>query len=101
MSIGTIEAEAKQDEVVIKVAGTFNYNLRQEFRKAYENHPRNKKYIVEFHQVTTLDSSALGMLLILLEHAGNIKENLHIVGCQPKVKELFQLGNFHKLMTMK
>ena len=53
-------------ELTITVKGRFDFSAHQDFRNAYESapHPMNA-YIVDLRDATYLDSSALGMLLLL------------------------------------
>ena len=49
--------------------------------------------------VSYLDSSALGMLLLLKDHA---KENvkISIVHCSDEVKKIFEISNFKQLFDI-
>ena len=47
-----------------------------------------------------IDSSALGMLLLLREHAGNESSNITIEGCNDDIKKIFSISNFEKLFTI-
>lgn len=86
--------------VTIKVSGELGYDTRREFRAAYQNQPRNTRFTVELFNATGIDSAALGMLLILLEHAGGHKDNVHLVGCNSDIKKLLEIAQFNVLMTI-
>lgn len=45
-------------------------------------------------------SSALGMLLLLREHAGDDKADVKIVRCRPEVKKILTIANFHHLFHL-
>ena len=47
-----------------------------------------------------MDSSALGMLLQLKEHAGGAKSAVHIRNAKPAIKDILSVANFHQLMTI-
>ena len=47
-----------------------------------------------------MDSSALGMLLLLREHAGGDRASIKIVHCQPEVKKILTIANFHPLFCL-
>lgn len=100
MSMQNVKTNVDFDIVTIKVSGKFNFDMREQFRNAYRSHPRNKRFVVELFRVTHIDSSALGMLLVLLEYAGGRKDNLHLVGCTQEVKKLLDIAQFEKLMTI-
>ena len=45
-------------------------------------------------------SLSLGMLLLLREHAGGDQANIQIVHCQPEVKKILTIANFHHLFYL-
>jgi anti-anti-sigma factor len=47
-----------------------------------------------------LDSSALGMLLLLREHAGGEGSKIDIVNSSPDVKKILDVANFGKLFEI-
>jgi anti-anti-sigma factor len=47
-----------------------------------------------------MDSSALGMLLQLREHAGGSNQSVLIRNCNPEIAEILRISNFNKLFTM-
>jgi len=47
-----------------------------------------------------LDSSALGMLLLLREHAGGESSNIRISKASPEVKKILEVANFEKLFNI-
>ena len=49
---------------------------------------------------TYLDSSALGMLLLLRDHAGGDTANIKIVNCNPDVKKILTISNFEQLFSI-
>ena len=48
-----------------------------------------------------MDSSALGMLLLLREHAGGDNAKIEVVGCKPEIKKILAIANFQKLFDIK
>lgn len=89
--------------VVIAINGRFDFSIHREFRNAYEktetkvSHPL---YIVDLKGTEYMDSSALGMLLLLREHAGGDKAIVRIINCRPVIKEILDIANFDKLFTI-
>ena len=88
-------------ELTIKIQGRFDFSAHQEFRDAYEktDQPLNK-YVVDMQDTTYLDSSALGMLLLLRDHAGGDNSNVKIVNCNGDVKKILTISNFEQLFTI-
>ncbi len=71
-------------ELVIRVAGRFDFSAHQEFRDAYESlDEQPDRYRVDMRDASYLDSSALGMLLLLRDHAGGDSASVEIVNCNP------------------
>jgi anti-anti-sigma factor len=87
--------------MMIDISGRFDFSIHQEFRRAYEQNPESTtQYIIDLHQAEYMDSSALGMLLLLREHAGGDRANIKLVHCQPEVKKILTIANFHHLFCL-
>lgn len=88
--------------LTIKIQGRFDFSAHQEFRDAYEKvNEEPKAYVVDMKETTYLDSSALGMLLLLRDHAGGDNSAIEIVNCNPDVKKILTISNFEQLFTIK
>jgi anti-anti-sigma factor len=85
----------------IDISGRFDFSVHQEFRQVYEQAPGGPtQYIINLRQTEYMDSSALGMLLLLREHAGGERANIKIMHCQPEVKKILTIANFHHLFCL-
>ena len=84
----------------IHITERFDYSVHNEFRAAYKNVPKDTQFIIDMNRATYLDSSALGMLLLLREHAGNESEKISIVGCNPEIKKILEVSNFGSLFSI-
>lgn len=94
--------EASSGELTIKIQGRFDFSAHQEFRDAYEKVSQDPKgYVVDMKETTYLDSSALGMLLLLRDHAGGDNSHIEIVNCNPDVKKILTISNFEQLFTIR
>ena len=87
-------------QVTITIDGRFDFNLHREFRNAYMSHPSNAAYSVDLAQADYLDSSALGMLLLLREHAGGEKAQVSITGSKPEIRKVLSISNFERLFSI-
>ena len=87
--------------VTIDISGRFDFSVHQDFRQVYE-HPEGmtNQYIIDLKNTEYVDSSALGMLLLLREHAGGDRANVQIVHCRPEVKKILTIANFHQLFHL-
>ena len=88
------------NSVVINISGRFDFNAHHDFRNIYRNEKSNAAYIIDMSGTEYIDSSALGMLLLLREHAGNEGANITINGCNDDIKKIFAISNFDKLFTI-
>ena len=88
-------------KVTITVAGKFDFQLYDEFRASYADTAGNGvDYVVDLSQTEYLDSSALGMLLLLREHAGGESSSIAITEASPEVRKILDVANFGKLFKL-
>ncbi|EXJ16124.1 STAS domain-containing protein [Imhoffiella purpurea] len=87
--------------VTIAVDGRFDFAQHKAFRDAYKDvDPRVMKFVVDLSSASYLDSSALGMLLLLREYAGGDPSRVTIGGCGDDVRRVLKIANFEKLFTL-
>ncbi len=99
----TIHAKADADgtELSIFIAGRFDFSSHQEFCATYESaDPRPEQYIIDMTATTYLDSSALGMLLLLRDYAGGDHAKISIVNCNEDVRKILTISNFEQLFDI-
>ena len=100
MSI-TTRRSAQGSEVTISIKGRFDFSSHQAFRDAYESNAEGTStYVVDMKDTTYLDSSALGMLLLLRDYAGGDKSRIRITGCNADVRKILTISNFEQLFTI-
>ncbi|WP_144395176.1 STAS domain-containing protein [Pleionea sediminis] len=96
-----VTSNASGNELTIKVNGKFDFSCHQEFRSSYEgSDSRPEKYIVDLGETSYLDSSALGMLLLLRDYAGGDSAQIHIKNCSPEIKKILSISNFEQLFDV-
>ena len=87
--------------LTINVAGRFDFSLHQEFRDAYEKvEPAPPAIRVDMGSAEYLDSSALGMLLLLRDFAGGDQARVEIVNCNADVRKILSISNFEQLFVI-
>lgn len=87
--------------VTIAVAGKFDFQLYDEFRASYaDTAGPGIDYVVDLSDTEYLDSSALGMLLLLREHAGGESSSIEITQASPEVRKILDVANFGKLFKL-
>lgn len=89
------------NKVTIVISGRFDFNDHSSFRDAYRDYPPASNYEVDMSGTEYMDSSALGMLLLLREHAGGDSAKISINGSKPEIKKILSIANFQKLFEIK
>ncbi|MEH6560319.1 MAG: STAS domain-containing protein [Marinobacter sp.] len=88
--------------LIISIDGRFDFSTHQAFRDAYEHGGKDVDgYIVDLSDATYLDSSALGMLLLLRDYAGGDNANIAIENCNNDVRKILTISNFEQLFTIR
>jgi anti-anti-sigma factor len=89
------------DTVTIRIEGRFDFNVHRDFRDAYKGAPKHDAhYVVDLSDTAYMDSSALGMLLLLREHGGGDAARVSIVNCGADIRKILTISNFHKLFEV-
>ena len=99
----TIQSTLSADgqTLTITIRGRFDFNTHQAFRSAYQElNGTPQRYVVDLDQVTYLDSSALGMLLLLRDHAGGDSADIRLINCNADVRKVLSVSNFEQLFTI-
>ncbi|HDS1734479.1 MULTISPECIES: STAS domain-containing protein [Pseudomonas] len=87
--------------LTIAVKGRFDFGKHQEFRDAYERHNHKPdQVVIDLKEATYLDSSALGMLLLLRDHVGGDDADVRVVHANSDVRKIFAISNFDKLFDI-
>lgn len=98
MSVVT-ELSPDGKKLTISVKGRFDFAKHQDFRASYE-HKELKAVVVDLKEATYLDSSALGMLLLLRDHAGGDDSDIRVVNSSSDVRKILAISNFDKLFDI-
>jgi anti-anti-sigma factor len=96
----TSELSPDGQQLTIFVSGRFDFASHQDFRGAYEALGSDKRYVVDLRGTHYLDSSALGMLLLLRDHAGGERATVRLVNCTADVITILTISNFSKLFQI-
>ena len=99
-----IASEVTDAHATLKLGGRFEFHSHRDFRSAYEKMLETgsvREIIIDFAGVDYLDSSALGMLLLLREKAEGAGKNVVLTGLQGTVKQVLEIANFGKLFSIR
>lgn len=100
MQVNVVRNAAAVD---LKLSGRFDFNAHREFRGAYEPviaDAQVRSINIDLAAVDYLDSSALGMLLMLRDKAGAANKVLALVNVRGAVKQVLDIANFGKLFKI-
>lgn len=98
----TSQLSADHKELTIGVDGRFDFRVYDAFRGVYSDLDSSvSRYVIDLKNAEHMDSSALGMLLLLREHAGGDAADIRIVDPQPEVRNVLDIANFEKLFKIK
>jgi len=86
----------------LSVTGRFDYKITREFRDAYNNATMHKgiTYYINLNDTSYIDSSALGILLLLRESAKYNDGRVIIEQPGEQVNNVLKMANFEKLFTI-
>ena len=88
--------------LTISIQGRFDFNIYKDFRDAYEDCIKAiKKFTINMARTEYLDSSALGMLLVLREQAGGDNSDIEIVGANSEINKILSISNFDRMFDIK
>ena len=99
-----IANDVSGDLATLKLGGRFDFHSHRDFRTAYEKILETgavREIIIDFSEVDYLDSSALGMLLLLREKVDGAGKSIVLTGLKGTVKQVLDIANFGKLFSIK
>lgn len=88
--------------LIIAIEGRFDFSTHQAFRDAYEKDSEGvRHWVIDMSDTSYLDSSALGMLLLLRDFAGGDRADIRIENCNSDVRRILAISNFEQLFTIR
>jgi HptB-dependent secretion and biofilm anti anti-sigma factor len=99
----SITAQVMADKARLSLQGRFDFSAHRDFRQGYEKlilQPEVKCVEVNMSGVQYIDSSALGMLLVLREAVIRNQQQLMITNCTSSVRRVLDVANFGKLFVL-
>jgi anti-anti-sigma factor len=91
---------ADKNRLDINISGRFDFSMHREFRDSYRHHDGVKTIVVNLSRADYMDSSALGMLLLLKEYAGEKHATVELSAPSPAIKKILTIANFDKLFKI-
>jgi len=87
----------------ITLHGRFDFNTHRDFKSSCDSVLGATDVAtieIDFGQVVYLDSSALGMLLLLKEKAEHVNKSVTLTNCHGTVQQVLEIANFGRLFTI-
>ena len=99
----SFETRSDKDISVIFLNGRFVFDSHKDFRKATEQvleRSGTRVIQLDMGQVDYLDSSALGMLLMLKKKVETSGRTIQIKNLKGMARQVLEIANFHKIFTI-
>jgi len=99
---GSIETSLSSDgsTLTIKILGRFDFSLHETLQKAYEAHGKlGMTFIIDLYTTDYMDSSALGMLLLMRENLGGYRSDIRLAGGSEQIRKTLRIAHFNQLFT--
>jgi HptB-dependent secretion and biofilm anti anti-sigma factor len=96
--------ERVNGKLTIKLQGRFDVSSHRAFRDSYASGLGAQdvhEFEIDLNNVEYLDSSALGMLLMLREKAQASNQSVTLANCSGTVKQILDVANFARLFSMR
>lgn len=98
-----ITEKTENNTARLSLDGRFDFHSHRDFRSAYDAvlaRPEIREIAIDFGRVDYLDSSALGMLLLLREKAEAVNKKVKLSNLTGSVKQVLEIANFGKLFAI-
>ena len=91
--------KVEDNVVTISLLESFDIGCYESFNDSYKPYLSQAEnvFVVNMEKTTYLDSSALGMLLLLRDRTGGDRERVIITNVGESVMEILKVANFHQL----
>lgn len=96
--------DKNEGKVSIRLEGRFDFSAHRDFRISYSaglEAPDVREFEIDLRHVEYIDSSALGMLLVLREKAQGVKKTVSLVNCAGPVKDALDVADFGRLFPIR
>lgn len=96
----TVHHDHELDCVTLQLGECFDFTVHRDFHDACLGGTAARSYVIDLGEVSSMDSSALGMLLLLREHAGADRSEIRIVNAGSSLRGTLRVAGFDKLFVL-
>jgi anti-anti-sigma factor len=93
-----IQISENRDTVTIQITGRFDFRLIKDFQQVLSRDPR--QWVVDLTTVDYVDSSALGMLLLLRERVGGDSLRVQLRGVRGQPRDVLLMAKFDRMFKL-
>lgn len=86
------------DSVTLRISGKFDYRMIKEFHKVLDRSPQT--WVVDFTSVDYVDSSALGLLLLLRDRVAGDNQRVVLRGLHGQPRDVLVMARFDKMFKL-
>ncbi|MDG6773130.1 STAS domain-containing protein [Thiomicrorhabdus sp. ZW0627] len=97
-----VECKVLNHDVIISIIGSFDVSCYDAFNDSYKAYLSSvdNVFTIDMRETTYLDSSALGMLLLLRERTGGDRKRVKIMNVTEPVMEILKMAHFDQLFVI-
>ncbi len=97
-----ITQEIHHKKAILRLEGNFTYTQRKTFQEVLKTICTDQvdEVVIDLSQVAFLDSAALGLLMISHRQLGAERRKLSLAHPQPTVRQIIELANLHKTISI-
>ncbi len=93
-----IDLSVHNDTSTIRITGRFDFTCVRDFQEALRGSTRD--WVVDLGETTFVDSSALGMLLLLREHAVTMNGKVTVRHLKGQPRDVLLMAKFDRLFAL-
>jgi len=98
----SVVIKESEQHVTLCLPAKLDNNLQMEFQHCYRNRPSGPgiSYEIDFQEVHNIDSSVLGMLLLMRNYCGEEEADIQLINCSPIVKKILHMTRFNTMFRI-
>lgn len=93
---------SKDNNTIIKMSGQFTFSDTQKFKEILDmvSERKTRSLSLDFLDVSFIDSSGMGMMLLLRDEAKAKQIPLNIISPQGQVEKIFRISKFYDIFSI-
>ena len=100
-SIGSVKVSVNSSCTTLYISGSFAFHLQSEFRSAYEQNSKDSKLVqIDLYDTEYMDSSGLGMLLVMKKYLDNAGKTYEIIRSRGQTLDLLKMTHFNQYFSI-